>query len=151
MTYFKSYLPRKSTQIPYANSPMFFFLVSFATHISLCSYLLSYFAVDGILLVDSSSSNGLFFSIVLLFFNWCILNFRIEPDACHLIVIRMQRHKRRGKKGRKRSEGRKAVSKRIREGGMERDRCIIMPAQHSFTHSAILLVVVSIEITLSYS
>ena len=38
-----------------------------------------------------------------------------------------------------------------REGGIERDGCIIMSAQHSFTHSAILLVVVSIEITLSYS
>ena len=84
------------------------------------------------------------------------LVFRIEPDTSHLIVIRMQGHKRAGKEGKK-EKGRKAERQAGRKEGREkereegRERCVIMPAEHSFIHSAIFLVVVSLEITLSFS
>lgn len=55
------------------------------------------------------------FFYCLLFLIDVFLLFRIEPDACHSIVIRMQGHKRGGKKGRKRREGRKAGRKKGRE------------------------------------
>ena len=58
---------------------------------------------------------GCFFLLFYYFLIDVFLVFRIEPDACHSIVIRMQGHKRGGKKGRKRREGRKAGRKKGRE------------------------------------
>ena len=59
------------------------------------------------------------FFYCLLFLIDVFLLFRIEPDACHSIVIRMQGHKRGGKKEEKegkaeRQAGRKEEKKRVR-------------------------------------
>lgn len=65
------------------------------------------------------------------------LVFRIEPDTSHLIVIRMQGHKRGGKEGKK-EKGRKAERQagrkegREKEGGREGEMCYY--ASRAFIH-----------------